>query len=266
MRLQSIADIQPHHRHIYLSPHFDDAVLSCGGTIALQHTVNLQPLVITIFGSYPANTLPLSPFALQTQQTWGLGATAEETVARRRDEDAAACDIAGADYLWLDNVDAIYRGYDNRESLFGSVSQADNATDNRIADLLLQIYRQSPKAVIYAPLGVGHHVDHQLVCSAADRLVQQKVNVKFYEDIPYVTYPGALDEGKRELVINMESELVEVGAQMPVKVDAISKYRSQVPQLFSNEETMRRAINGYAGSIRTQYAGIKIERYWAWSL
>ena len=266
MQLHSIEDIKQHHRHIYLSPHFDDAVLSCGGTISLQRTVNLQPLVITIFGGYPAGQQSLTPFALQSHTTWGLGTTAEEAVVRRRDEDAAACDVAGADYLWLDNFDAIYRGYDSQDSLFGPVSQADNATDSRLADLLLHIQRQAPKAVIYAPLGVGHHVDHQLVCSAADRLVQQKINVKFYEDIPYVTYPGALEERQRELGIKMEPELVEIGAQVPQKLEAISKYRSQVPQLFRNEETMRRVIDGYAGAIRTQYAGIKIERYWAWSL
>lgn len=262
MQLPSIEQIDRHHRQIYLSPHFDDAVFSCGGSLGLQRMAGHQALVVTIFGG--AGNAPLTPYAAQTHRELGFGNTAEEAVARRREEDAAACTHLGADTLWLDFPDALYRGYGSREALFGTVDRTDVALEGQIAEVLLRIHKQAPLAVIYAPLGIGHHVDHQLVCSAADRLTQQHVNIKFYEDFPYVTAQGALADRQRELGLKMEPEMNEVGAHIPAKVEAIAMYRSQVPQLFGSEEKMRQAVESYSGSLRTFYPGIKIERFWHW--
>lgn len=264
MQLQSIEDIGRNYRHIYLQPHFDDAVLSCGGTMALQQSTSQRPLVVTIFGGAGPAGQAMTPFASQLQREMGFGATADEAIARRRAEDVAACDAVGADTLWLDFPEALYRGYGSREALFGSVDRADLGIEEQIAALLLEIHSRSPQAVLYAPLGIGHHVDHQIVCSAADRLTQQKANVKFYEDFPYVDAAGALADRQRELGLAMEGELVEVSAQIPQKISAITLYRSQVPQLFGTEDRMRQMIENYSGAIRKQYPGIKIERYWTW--
>jgi LmbE family N-acetylglucosaminyl deacetylase len=260
--LQSIEQIDRHHRQIYLSPHYDDAVFSCGGSMALQRMAGHKALVITVFGG--AGNGPLSSFATQVQRETGFGASAQEAVQRRQEEDAAATEALGADALWLDFPDAIYRGYDSREALFGSVRPADAGIEDQLAAILLEIRSRSPQAVIYAPLGVGHHVDHQIVCSAADRLTQQKANIKFYEDFPYVTAPGALQARQAELGLKMEEEINEVGLQLPMRIEAIALYRSQVPQLFGSEEQMRQKVESYASSIRTRYPGIRIERFWTW--
>jgi LmbE family N-acetylglucosaminyl deacetylase len=264
MPLSSIEEINRHYRHIYLSPHFDDAVLSCGGTIALQQNTGQRPLVITIFGGAGGMSGPLSPFAAQVHREIGFGATIAEAVQRRREEDATACELLGADVLWLDFADALYRGYASREALFGAVERTDVAIESQVAALLLEVRSRAPLAVFYAPLGVGHHVDHQIVCSAADRLTQQGVNVKFYEDFPYVTTPGVLETRQRELGLKMESEIVEMSYQFPQKIEAIALYRSQVPQLFGSEEAMRQLVEKYHGSLRTRYPGIKVERFWQW--
>ena len=264
MQLNSIEDIGRHHRHIYLAPHFDDAVMSCGGSIAFQRMAGPQVLAITIFGSAGKSGSALTPFATQLQRETGLGSTAEEAIARRKEEDAAACNLLDADYLWLDFPDALYRGYNSREALFGAIDRADLSIEEQVAAIVLEIQSRAPMSVIYAPLGVGHHVDHQIVCSAADRLAQQKVNVKFYEDFPYVAAAGALEDRQRELGLKMEPELCEVSVQIPTKIEAISLYRSQVPQLYGTQERMRQMVEGYHGSIRKQYPGIKIERFWRW--
>ncbi len=263
MPLTSIEDINRHYRHIYLQPHCDDAVLSCGGTIALQQTTHQRPLVITIFGGTGNIQGPLSPFAIQVNRDGGF-ASIDEAVQRRRAEDAAACESVGADVLWLDFADALYRGYNSREALFGQVERFDQSIEGQIAALLLEVRSRAPLAVFYAPLGIGHHVDHQIVCSAADRLAQQRANVKFYEDFPYVTQSGALDARQRELGLAMESDLIEISAQMRQKIDAIAMYRSQVPQLFGNTEQMHHAVESYHSTLRTRYPGIKVERYWHW--
>ena len=268
MQLTSLDQINQNYRQIYLQPHFDDAVLSCGGSIGLQRATGNHVLVVTVFGGVPVAGLPLSGLARQSQQKMGLGSDAAEAVRQRRAEDAAALEVLGADALWLDYTDAIYRGapgyYQSDEALFGNVNSGDLALDAELADVLLRMHERAPLAVIYAPLGVGHHVDHQLVCSAADRLAQRKINVKFYEDFPYVTNQGAFESRQRELSVSMEPELVEISGILPAKLEAIARYRSQVPQLFGSEDRMQQAVRDYASSIRRTYPGIQIERYWRW--
>ncbi len=268
MQLTSLDQITSQYRHIYLQPHFDDAALSCGGTIALQAATGNKTLIITVFGGLPPEDMRPSAFALQMQQKMGLGLNPAEVVRRRRVEDAAAADVLGADTLWLDYRDAPYRGtppsYQSEESLFGTVQASDLHLDEELADVFLNIHERAPLAVIYAPLGIGHHVDHQLCCSAADRLAQRKINVKFYEDFPYTAQAGALEARQKELGMAMEPELVEVSGLMGKREEAITQYASQMPMLFQGEERMREMLHAYSTSLRRTYAGIALERYWRW--
>ena len=267
MHLSSIDEITPKYRNIYLQPHFDDAALSCGGTLALQSGVGIRPLVITVFGGLPKDNT-VSPFAAQTLRQMALSGDAISAVEQRREEDAAALEALGADTLWLDFPDAIFRGtppyYPSEQTLFGSVHAGDLDLDQQLAEVLQSVHQRVPLANIYAPLGVGHHVDHQLCCSAADRLAQRKVNVKFYEDIPYVMNSGALSARQKELNITMEAEMVEISGTARRKEEAIALYRSQVPGVFGSEEQLTHALASYSGSIRKAQPGILIERYWRW--
>ncbi len=268
MRLTSIDQITQQYRHIYLQPHFDDAALSCGGAIRQQTQWGQHVLVITVFGGVPPVELQPSGFARQNSQIMSLPEQPAAAVTARRAEDEAALGSLGADVLWLDYLDAIYRGtpasYQSNEGLFGPVGQADLKLDEELGALFLNIAERAPLAAFYAPLGVGHHVDHQLVCSAADRLAQRKVNVKFFEDFPYVSRPGALEARQNELTIPMEYELTEISGQIRDKEEAVALYKSQVPQLFSTEDNMRQALRAYSSSIRRTYPGIALERYWRW--
>jgi LmbE family N-acetylglucosaminyl deacetylase len=269
MILATIDDINRDYRQIYLQPHCDDAALSCGGTIALQVATGQRVLVVTIFGGAPPAGYQPSAFALQLLQRDGLGSNVAAAVQRRREEDAAAVQSLGADVLWLDLPEAIYRGtpayYATNEALFGSVNPADLQLDNQITDVLSRMHQRAPLGVLYAPLGVGNHVDHQLVCSAADRLAQQRVSVKFYEDFPYVTVPGALTARQQQLGIAMEPELVEISHQPAQQKDeALLQYHSQAPTLFGSEDQMLEREKAYSLSIRRTYPGIQIERYWVW--
>lgn len=268
MQLTSVDQINSQYRHIYLQPHLDDAVLSAGGSIAFQVATGQNVLVVTVFGGGPASSNALGTFATQNQQRRGLSPNAEEAVDTRRTEDEAAVSLLGADTLWLTYPDALYRGnppfYTSDEALFGTVSSGDMQLDEVLAQLFLDIHERAPLAALYAPLGVGHHVDHQLCCSAADRLAQRKINVKFYEDFPYVTREGALESRQKELGIPMEPELVEVSGHIPAKINAIAQYRTELPLLFGSEENMENAVQTYASSIRRTYPGIQIERFWRW--
>lgn len=268
MRLESLDQINAGYRHIYLQPHYDDAALSCGGAIKQEVATGQRVLVITVFGGIPSPSAGVSEFALATHAKMSLPASPASAVAIRREEDQAAIGSLGADTLWLDYLDAIYRGspalYQSNDAIFGAVAPGDTQLDEDLGALVANIAERAPLAAIYAPLGIGHHVDHQLLCSAADRLAQRKLNVKFYEDFPYVKRPGALEERQRELAIPMETEMAEISGQIRDKEEAIALYRSQIPSLFGTEETMRQAVREYSGSLRRAYPGILIERYWRW--
>lgn len=268
MQLTSVDQISRQYRHVYLQPHFDDAALSCGGSIALQSLTGQRVLIVTVFGGILADGTRLSGYAQQMQQRTGLGLDVGDAVRQRRAEDARAAEVLGADTLWLDYLDAIYRGspayYQSEESLFGMINAGDTQLDEELSSTFLNIYEQAPLAALYAPLGIGHHVDHQLCCSAADRLAQRRVNIKFYEDFPYAAQQGSLDGRQRELGIPMEPEVAEISGTMRQKEEAISQYTSQVPQLFGSEERMRQMVNGYASSLRRTQPGLQLERYWHW--
>lgn len=267
LQLTSLNDITRKHRHIFLSPHFDDVVYSCGGTLGVQVSCGLRPLVITVFGGAPSSNVQLSSFATQVHRGWGLGTSgASDVVAARRKEDAAALDFLQVDYLWLDYAEAIYRGnpaYYTREEqvIGGDVHPADLEIDQQLAQDLLTLQERLPDAVWYAPLGIGRHVDHQIVCSAADRLAQRGVKVNFYEDFPYVLKEDALEARKQELGMSLEPALVEMSEMLPLRIEGSSMYTSQTGANFGSEEAMQTATKKYTHSIRPVET-VYLERYW----
>ena len=93
--------------HVYLSPHYDDAALSCGGAIHQQRRAGQAVLVVTICSAPPAPGEVFSPFAREIHGAMG---NPDNLVAMRRDEDRAAIDRLGAEVVWLDFQDAVYRG------------------------------------------------------------------------------------------------------------------------------------------------------------
>ncbi len=267
MQLNSLNDITTTYRHIFLSPHLDDAVYSCGGTLGVQVSCGLRPLVITVFaGSPPADT-QLSPLAREIQRSMGAGSQPPaQLVAGRHQEDSAALDYLQADYLWLDYPDAIYRGtpayYNSQSELIGGeVNAADLWIDKQLAQDLLNLRQRLPDAVWYAPLGVGRHVDHQLVSSAADHLVQQGAKVYYYEDFPYVLQEGALDARLAELGGAFEPSLVEMSEMLSLRQEAAELYASQITVNFSGKEDMYRLLKSYTHSIRP-IETVYLERYW----
>ena len=97
MQLTSFEDITISSRHIFLSPHFDDVVYSCGGSLAVQVNNALRPLVITVFGGIPSSGLELSPYAFEIHKKMGgANLDAASMVANRRKEDASALDYIQA--------------------------------------------------------------------------------------------------------------------------------------------------------------------------
>src|SRR6185437_14168934 len=102
VELTSLDQITQQYRQVYFQPHFDDAVLSCGGSIALQTATGNRVLVVTVFGAIPPEGTRVSQYAAQTLQTMGLSTNPAEAVRQRRAEDQAAVESLGADVYRLD--------------------------------------------------------------------------------------------------------------------------------------------------------------------
>jgi LmbE family N-acetylglucosaminyl deacetylase len=178
--------------YIYLSPHYDDAAFSCGGLIHSQCEAGSSVLVITIFGSAAKAGEPLSEVGKWFHNL--MGNPADETVMRQ-EEDKAAMAILGADLCWLTFQSSIYRGqpyqgiwfYPSREDMFGQLNRQEDGFELTIADALYRCLADAnrSRSVIYAPLAVGNHVDHQLTHQASWILHEQGYKVVFYEDLPY---------------------------------------------------------------------------------
>jgi LmbE family N-acetylglucosaminyl deacetylase len=268
MQLTSLADISTQYRHIFLSPHLDDVVYSCAGTLGMQVSSGLHPLVISVFAGIPAQNLQLSSLATQITRSWGSSATGVSGLMEtRRQEDSAALDYLQADYMWLDYPEAIFRGnppyYTSEDQIIGGdVHLEDSDIDRDFAAQLLELQARLPDTAWYAPLGIGRHVDHQIVSSAADRLLERGAKVYFYEDFPYVArQENALQERINELGAEYEYALVEVSEMMPLRLEASAIYSSQTASNFGSVEAMQKMMDSYAHNIRPVET-VRLERYW----
>jgi len=267
VQLSSVNAITRSARHIFLSPHFDDVVYSCGGTLAVQVSNGLTPLVITVFGGIPPAGLEVSPFAFQIHREMGAAnQDAATIVSNRRKEEANALEYLHANYLWLDYLDAIYRGtppyYTSQQELIdGDVHPGDMSIDKELAQTLVSLHERLPDTVWYAPLGVGRHVDHQIVASAADRLIQRGATVKFYEDFPYILQEGALEARLQELGGTLEPAYVEMSEMLPQRLEASDMYPSQIVLNFGSRANMRKTMEDYTHGIRPTKT-VHLERFW----
>lgn len=231
---------------IYLSPHFDDAVLSCGGLLweQVQHGERVQIWTICA-GPIPDG--PLSSFAASLHERWQTG---PETIEIRRSEDQAACQILGVESRYFYLPDCIYRQepaapgeylYASEEALFGDLHPADAGYIHQLA---AQIRTQLPQgATLVGPLAIGRHVDHQLTRQAAEIS-----GVRWY----YPDYPYVLDEAADRLLASLSASMWQKhifpvsAAGIAAWQAAVGAYSSQISTFWRDNAEMQAAIHTYA--------------------
>ena len=232
-------------RHVLLSPHLDDAVLSCGASIALQRAGGESVEVLTIFAGHPRLDL-LSFYAAKLHEAAG---NPPDMVGTRRGENEAACRVLVAVPVCLDYLDAPYRTdpangaflYTSDEQLMGGhLHPADFGLVDELAAAIAQHYDRFQNTLFHAPLAAGGHVDHLIVRAAALKLEQRGFAFCFYEDYPYVEQGHPLVSalarpGGRGWMA--ELRLVQE-PHVTLKCEAIACYRSQIPVLFGDAEAM----------------------------
>jgi len=239
--------------HLYLSPHFDDVALSCGGQIALHTAAGRSVLVVTVTAAEPPEEFP-SETVRSLHRRWADSLTAEGVtpseaatgmVARRRAEDRAAFAVLRTDVLHLPFLDCIYRAgpdgaplYPGPMDMFGAPVPADEGTTDALAEAFAAL---PPAGRVYLPLGVGHHIDHGATRRAGERVFAAPY---YYEDYPYTMAPGALEEElppeAREGWMAETIWLTE--AALAAKTAAVAAYQSQLSSFFASHDDLARKL------------------------
>ncbi len=237
--------LRAEYHSIYLAPHLDDAVLSCGGQIYMQAQAGKTVLVVTVMAGDPPHE-SRTPFAQLLHDRWQLPG---EATAGRRAEDAAACAALGADYWHWPVPDCIYRldsqtgaaFYASNDDIFGSVHASEAGL---VDDLARQLAGLPAHVHLFAPLTIGNHVDHQIVHSAAARLPQQAI--AYYEDYPYAAVAGALQKTLEGSKAHWHSEIIPLTEEaLQAKIRAISVFQSQVSTFWQDPRDLESMVRQF---------------------
>ena len=225
---------------LFLSPHLDDVAFSCGGTLVRLAREGWGVHLATVF---TRSVLNPTGFALACQLDKGLGPDVDY-MALRRAEDREFAERAGAtDVHHLDLPEAPHRGYASAPELFADVRQ-DDAVGADVRERLARLVTDVRPDVLFAPQGIGGHVDHVQTIRAVLAL-GGGLPVVWYRDAPYaIRFPkappaDALPEGLGE-------QAVDVSSALDAKLSATSAYATQLGFQFGGEEAMRSVLGDFA--------------------
>jgi LmbE family N-acetylglucosaminyl deacetylase len=216
-------------RIVVLSSHSDDAAFSLAGHLFYLSRSAKKICLLTCF----------SRSAFTQNAAYG---DVNSTTELRKLEDACYARALGplCTPAWLDLPDAPLRGYALQEvRRSGELTADDHSLACRLKEQLPGF--MAPGAAIFAPLGIGGHIDHRIVHEAAFALAESgRFPMIFYEDMPY---SAACEESEiRRHILSLENRLncsftyssCSTRCLLDIKKSAARCYPSQV-----REETLR---------------------------
>lgn len=198
---------------VILSPHLDDAVLSCGQLMAGRPDVT----VVTAFTGTPRRHRMLTTY----DKDCGFRSAEEAMTVRRREDHQAMRDLHAAPSVYLDLLDNQYDPAKDQDDTMAAIVEA-------VAEVIEEL---RPETVI-GPMGLAHP-DH-LICAGALRwLAEDRSHMDWwvYEDLPSrVLYPEQVTDqlgAWRSLYPHMALDFLGTG-ERDVKQRAVARYRSQL--------------------------------------
>lgn len=225
-------------RVVVIEPHMDDAALSVGGTL-WQQRHECEPIIVTVAG--------ISNFTSYFQLDREYFDIEEITGVRKAESDLFARLIGGR-HIALDRMEAPLR-YDNGgwtldwfrthyPFVFASMFHCSGSSEHfEWSTVIEKTIEELRPEEIWMPLGIGKHVDHELVRNACLNLLTsntalfKETIVKFYEDVPYAeSFPehaAAIIEAMREKGLLLEEENYDISADMGRKMRLLSLFNSQ---------------------------------------
>ncbi|MCG8295102.1 PIG-L deacetylase family protein [Pseudomonas entomophila] len=204
-----------------LSPHCDDIAYSMAGRLLGGAERGQGIRLLTIFSQ--------SRFAPYAQRL-----NTQAQISRwRQAEEARFCAALHLAHECLDLAEAPLRGYPDVDSLFvddGAVPE--DPVLERLEQRLRQRLEQARPARVYAPLGIGGHVDHLLTRRAAQRVFADVCPLLFYEDLPYAgeLSADALAQQLTRTTQGLRPLLTPLADWLPEKLRHLAGYASQVAE------------------------------------
>jgi LmbE family N-acetylglucosaminyl deacetylase len=179
-RIETLGDLGRYDR-LYVSPHFDDAGFSCPASLLEAKASGTRALVACLFTG---------------------GAAGEAADAGRLEEEAAAADRAGFDFVTAGFPDAPFRGPEHRDfnGIVWGTGPRDGELVRELTTWIVDLIARACPRELFAPLGVGRHIDHRLAHDACRGAAAKRgLSTWFYEDRPYAFVNQAAEVRLREL-------------------------------------------------------------------
>jgi len=192
----------------------------------------------------------LSALARQYISAWGESG---DGVTARRAENAALLSSWGVQSWECSVQDAIYRAdkgvayYETRADLFRDPHPQDAASSLPFWEAWVRhlAEEEAQGILLYAPLGVGGHVDHELARRLGQRMGEGGWRVWFYEDYPYVELEaGGVQAAQARFGIHTWTSRI-VAIDVLAKIEAVRAYHTQIGRVFGSEKDLARRVKGF---------------------
>ena len=201
-----------------VSPHLDDAALSCSLLLA----ANPGSYVTTIFAAGPLSVRPLTRWDRDAKY-FPEGA---DVTGVRRGEDISATALVRATAIHLSYWDRQYRN-----ECYGYQGLADEELPTAIAATLASRRPSAPAAAWVIPLGLGH-ADHRLAADAGLIVADREAgDVFLYEELPYAVEDASEVTARKryfaERGFELEDTTVGIAADRTLKTAVLRCHASQ---------------------------------------
>ena len=224
-----------------LSPHLDDAVFSCGGTMAMLARAGWRVVVATLFTQSVADP---QGFALACQLDKGLAADCDYMAMRRAEDRDAARALGLAEPIHVPLPEAPHRGYDSAAALFGPLSRRD-AIAGPLRRAVRRLITDHDPDLVLAPQAIGGHVDHVQVVEA---LAGTPRATLWWRDFPYVSRTAAPAQPFADRMRALPEHLVQIDAgAADAKYLACLAYGTQLGFQFGGRDGLRARLSEAGG-------------------
>lgn len=212
-------------RIVILSPHMDDAVLSCGGLMA-GHSKKIPILVVTFATK--------DPVFINREESEFLRKIDLAPPRIRIAEEKRALKKVGARLKELGFEDGVYRRgrdgkllYPDRLFNYRTVPAKDRKTLVAAERKLKRLLKRND--LLLFPMGFGGHIDHVLCRTVGHKL---KISKLAYEDFPYTVW--------QKIKISRKSYSFEY--DLAKKITLIKIYKTQIKMLFGKTKNISKML------------------------
>lgn len=233
-------------RVLLVSPHADDICLSVG---ALVSEMTACKSLVTVFST-----------SAWVEPTWDGPNDPEAVTAVRGREDRTYCSARGLDYRALGLEDSAVR-----HSLGGNLRRRSGHEEGLVrttSQAIRRLVDEGEYDVVFAPLGLGAHTDHEVCRRAVGALRDSGVGLVYYEDLPYATEMSArrIERRARRADRAARPLLCATAVSVAAKLADATLYESQRKEaIFDAVKAHSERLAGLAG--RGEGSGV-VERVW----